>query len=98
MARAVDDFIRKSIEDEKDRDSIVSYENILSRLLTRIPEPLERMIARKEGAKVLDLLFATAAINERMSSQTFLQRTKDKLFNKRVESLKEQLRIELQKI
>lgn len=92
--RGIEEFILSQTE----RDSSVSYENILERMLAKLPEPLERMIQSKRNLQVLDSLFQEVAILQNLSGKTYLKVLEDRINQQRVEMLKQQLIQNLQTI
>lgn len=89
-ALAVDSFIRDRIQDEQLRDSQVSYETILGRMLGE--RNLEDIVRKGEGFDLLDQMFQQAAIEEEMSSETYLKKFEDQVKWERVRYLKQELK------
>lgn len=86
-AKGVDEFLRKQIESEGMRDSMVSYETVLSRMTDSLPESLERMVTSKRGLSVLDMLFMEAALAEEMSAHSYLSELEERYKGQHVDYL-----------
>ena len=91
LARGVDEFILNQIN----RDSSVSYETILERMLNKLPEPFERMMQGKKNIQILERLFSEVSINNSMSSKTYKEVLEESIKAQRVENLKQELKSKL---
>lgn len=90
-ARGVDEYILNQVN----RDSSVSYETILERMLTKLPEPFERMMQAKKNLQVLDRLFSEVSIINNMSSESYHKVLEESIKAQRVENLKSELKNKL---
>ena len=95
QAKAVDEFVRKQLSEEELHDSVKTYESVLERFFSKLPEPLERMMQQKQGGKILEFLFREAAIAEGKSGQSFVKISQERQAKKRIASLVGQLQNEL---
>lgn len=96
--RAVEEFIFKEIRSGELRDSKVGYETILERMMTRLPDPLERMIQQKENQKALQFLFLQASMDAKLSGESYLKKVKSSMKEKRVGFLLSQIKTGLNQI
>ena len=87
---AVDSFIRERVGDEDLRDSEVSYDTIINRMIGQAD--LEDIVRRNSGTALLDQMFQRAAIEEKMSGQSYLERFAEHIKWERVTSLLSQLK------
>ena len=91
-AHGIEQFIMEQIQEEGLRDSLISYETVLDRYLTKLPESLERMVQSKNSLKALEFLFGEAALEEELSNESYLDIMQERLKYQRVEFLKGQLK------
>jgi len=96
--RAVDEMLNKLVRDENLRDSTISQDTILQRLFSKMPEVLERMLRSNRNLEVLNFLFREAAVNNRLSSQSYFKLIEDKINKQKVAILKDQLKMALSKV
>ena len=89
-ALAVDSFIRGRVDDEDLRDSEVSYDTIFQRMIGEAD--LEDIVRRNSGTNLLDQMFQRAAIEERMSGQSYLEKFAEHIKWERVTNILSQLK------
>mgnify|MGYP001559384299 FL=1 len=89
-ALAVDSFIRGRVDDEDLRDSEVSYDTIFQRMIGEAD--LEDIVRRNSGMNLLDQMFQRAAIEERMSGQSYLEKFAEHIKWERVTNILSQLK------
>lgn len=95
MAHGVEEFIKEQVKSEKLREGIIGYNTVLDRMISRMPEPLQLLIQSKQGVKVLEFLFRESAINNKLSSKTFLWKVEEDVKYRRVEFLLNKLKTAL---
>ena len=67
-------------------------------MMTRLPDPLERMIQQKENQKALQFLFLQASMDAKLSGESYLKKVKSSMKEKRVGFLLSQIKTGLNQI
>lgn len=91
MCRAVDDYIEQSIEDESLRNTELGFKYGLEEMTQRLHISLLNELQQGRNLEILDRLFGQVAMDNKLSSHTFMGTVKGALKESKVEELKAQL-------